>query len=122
MTNLTPTCLQCGKSLRSGRIDKKFCNDGCRNSYHNAQKLAEHTEMSKISQALKNNRKILKEILGDKLSETVSHEVLLKSGFEFGYHTHYVTTHFKNNIYTFCYNYGYRLLENNKYKVIKSFK
>ena len=122
MTELTPTCLQCGKPLKSGRIDKKFCNEGCRNNYHNAQKLAENTEIKNINQALKNNRKILKKILGDKSSEIVSREVLLKSGFEFSFHTHYITTHFKNNIYTFCYNYGYRLLEHNNYKVIKSFK
>jgi hypothetical protein len=122
MTEQVAECLQCGKALKSGRIDKKFCNEGCRNSYHNAQKLAENTEIKKINQALKDNRKILKKILGGKASETVSHEDLLKRGFEFEYHTHYVNSHFQNNKYTFCYNYGYRHLENNKYKVVKSFK
>ena len=122
MTEQVLECLQCSKPLKSGRIDKKFCNEGCRNSYHNAQKLAENTEIKKINQALKDNRKILKEILSDKLSETVGHEDLLKRGFEFEYHTHYVNSHFQNNKYTFCYNYGYRPLENNKYKVVKSFK
>jgi lipocalin len=122
MTEQVLECLQCGKPLKSGRIDKKFCNEGCRNAYHNAQKIADNTEIKNINQALKDNRKILKKILGDKPSETVSHEALLKSGFEFEYHTHYVMSHFQNNEYTFCYNYGYRLLENNKYKVIKSFK
>ena len=27
-------CLECGNELM-GRIDKKFCSDGCRNAYHN---------------------------------------------------------------------------------------
>ena len=122
MTATLPSCLQCGKELKSGRVDKKFCNEGCRNAYHNAQKIADNAEIRKINQALKGNRKILKKILGDKSSEMVTHEALLKKGFEFGYHTHYVTSHFQNNKYTFCYNYGYRLLENEKYKVVKSFK
>jgi hypothetical protein len=122
MTEQEVSCLQCGNALKSGRIDKKFCNEGYRNAYHNAQKIAENSEIKKINQALKDNRKILKKILGDKSSETVSHEALLKGGFEFEYHTHYVTSHFQNNKYTFCYNYGYRPLENNKYKVVRSFK
>jgi len=115
-------CLQCGKTLKSGRIDKKFCNEGCRNQYHNAEKIVEHAEIKKINHVLRNNRKILKAILGDKPSEIVSHEFLLKKGFEFGYLTHYITTRIQSNEYIFIYNYGYRLVEENKYKVIKSFK
>jgi hypothetical protein len=122
MTDQELSCLQCGKQLKSGRIDKKFCNEGCRNQYHNAQKKAENDETTKINMVLRHNRKILKEILADKPSEIVNHEVLLKKGFEFEYLTHYVTSHFQNNKYTFCYNYGYRPVEKNKYKVIKSFK
>ena len=30
-------CLACGKPLK-GRIDKKFCDDYCRNNYNNQQK------------------------------------------------------------------------------------
>lgn len=117
-----PRCLHCGKPLRSGRTDKKFCNDGCRNAYHNAEKTAENDEIKKIKNALKNNRRILKHLLGDKTSETVSREELLKQGFEFEYHTHFITSHYQQNEYTFCYNFGYRLLDKYKYKIIKSFK
>ena len=28
------TCLECGDTF-AGRVDKKFCSDGCRNTYNN---------------------------------------------------------------------------------------
>jgi len=34
------TCLACGKILK-GRVDKKFCDDYCRNNYNNLQKAKE---------------------------------------------------------------------------------
>ncbi len=122
MTEQTNECLQCGKELKSGRIDKKFCNEGCRNQYHNEQKIAEHEEIKKINGILKNNRKILKGLLADKPFVLVSHELLLKKGFEFDYLTHSVTSQVKRNKYIFCYNYGYHEYEKNKFKVVKSFK
>lgn len=122
MTEDKPACLWCDKELKSGRIDKKFCNEGCRNQYHNAQKIAEHEEIKKINSILKNNRKILKALLNDKPSVLVNHDALLKKGFEFDYLTHSVTSQFKKNKYVFCYNYGYHEYEKNKYKVVKSFK
>ena len=122
MTDQKPHCLQCGKPLKSGRIDKKFCNEGCRNQYHNAQKIAEHAEIKKINGIIKNNRKILKELLGDNKFVNVSHQDMLKKGFEFGYLTHYVMSKTQGNEYVFIYNYGYHEFEKNKYKVVKSFK
>ena len=115
-------CLYCDKALNSGRSDKKFCNEGCRNQYHNEQKISDNKETKKVNAILKSNRKILKDLLNDASFITVDREALLKKGFEFDYHTHYVNSHFQNNKYTFCYNYGYRPLEKNKYKVVKSFK
>lgn len=122
MTEDIPACLQCGKELKSGRIDKKFCNEGCRNQYHNAQKIAEHTEIKKINGILRNNRKILKTLIQDKPFVLLTHEALLKKGFEFDYLTHTVTSQHKKNKYIFCYNYGYHEYEKNKFKVVKSFK
>lgn len=115
-------CLYCDKPLKSGRIDKKFCDDGCRNQYHNEQKIAEHAEIKMVNNILKNNRKILKALLGDNKFVNVSHNDLLKKGFEFDYLTHYVTSKTQNNKYVFNYNYGYYEYEKNKYKVVKSFK
>ena|SRR5687767_4957102 len=115
-------CLNCGKPIKSGRIDKKFCDSACKDEYYNAQKIREHKEIKKIDQVLKRNRRILKKLFDPKKEKLVNREVLLKAGFEFDFHTHFVVTKFKANEFIFCYDYGYREVDKNKYKVIKSFK
>jgi len=122
MEEITRQCLQCEKPIKSGRTDKKFCNEGCRSVYHNSKITSEPPEMRRINTVLKNNREILKALLAKKYEQIITHERLVKNGFNFDYLTHYVTSRFQNNKYTFCYDYGYRPVDNNKYKVIKSFK
>jgi hypothetical protein len=115
-------CMQCEKPIKAGRADKKFCNEGCRSVYHNAKHTAEPPEIRKINKLLSNNREILKSLLGKEEERICVQETLSKRGYKFDYHTHFIITHFKGNQFTFCYDYGYRQLENNKYKIVKSFK
>ena len=60
----TKTCLACGKPLK-GRVDKKFCDDYCRNNYNNQQKAkGSHSNFVRnINNTLLKNRKILESIL-----------------------------------------------------------
>ena len=51
-------CLECEKSL-IGRIDKKFCNDMCRNSYNNNLNKAANEYVRKVNVILRKNRRIL---------------------------------------------------------------
>ena len=59
-SNETKTCLACGKPLK-GRIDKKFCDDYCRNNYNNQQKAkgSHSSYVRNINNTLLKNRKIL---------------------------------------------------------------
>ena len=54
------TCLACGKPLKGG-IDKKFCDDYCRNNYNNLQKAkgSHSSYVRNINNTLLKNRKIL---------------------------------------------------------------
>lgn len=122
MDQILRLCLQCDKPIKSGRTDKKFCNEGCRSLYHNSKITSEPPEMRRINKVLKCNREILKLLLGNNTERICVHETLLKKGFKFDYHTHNVISHFHSHQFTFCYDYGYRQLENNRYKVVKSFK
>jgi len=123
MTRQPYTCIQCGGSISSGsRIDKLFCSDGCKNDHHNAIKIENAGEIKQILSVLKRNRLILKTVLGEKQEVIVSRESLLKKGFEFDYHTHHVISQIKQNEFIFSFNYGYRVLENKLFKVVKSFK
>ncbi len=116
-------CLNCNKPIKSGRSDKKFCDSACKDEYYNKIKIQEHKEIKKIDQVLKRNLRILKRLFDPKKeNKLVDREALLKAGFEFDFHTHLIITKFKANEFTFCYDYGYREVEKNKYKIVKSFK
>jgi hypothetical protein len=116
--NAQKTCLACGKKLK-GRIDKKFCDDFCRNNYNNQAKGGDNNLVRNINNALRKNRRIL----SDALPETeemakITRDRLLQLGFQFKYMTHTYTNK-KGNIYYFCYEYGYLPLENNWYLLVR---
>jgi hypothetical protein len=116
-------CIECGSPIaRGSRSDKRFCSDKCKNDYHNAIKIANAREIRQILVILKRNRSILKTLLGDKPEVIVPRELLLKKGFEFDYHTHHVISQYKQYEFIFSFNYGYRIVEKDLYKVVKSFK
>ena len=51
-------CLQCGLPL-VGRADKKYCDDGCRNSYHNARMMDANRICRPYHRSLKQNYSLL---------------------------------------------------------------
>ena len=123
MGNTPVHCLYCGKPIKSGRSDKKFCDSGCKDAYNNERKGNERGEIGKIDIVLKRNRRILKGMFNAKKPDLLhDREKLVKAGFEFEYHTHFVVTKVKRNEFVFCYDYGYREVGEGKYQVIKSFK
>lgn len=112
-------CLQCGKPLK-GRADKQFCDIGCKNEYHNAD-LAEGEKIYKrVLKILRNNRKVLKETLGEKTSIDIAMEKLIAKGFDNDYLTH-SKRRGNNTKYYFSFDYGYRDDGNGMVKVVKAF-
>ena len=110
-------CLACDKKL-SGRADKKFCNDYCRNSYNNEMKSANSPIVRNINNALIKNRRILEGLLGGEETIKKPKEKFLSQGFQFKYTTHTYTNK-KGNTYFFCYEYGYLPLDNDWYLVVR---
>ncbi|MEN9547740.1 MAG: hypothetical protein RIR12_331 [Bacteroidota bacterium] len=116
----TKNCLACNKVLK-GRVDKKFCDDYCRNNYNNQQKAkSSHSSLVRnINNALLKNRKILEGLLPDtEKTINVNKEKLHHLGFQFRYHTHVLVAQ-NGNTYFYCYDYGYRELENERYMVVR---
>jgi predicted nucleic acid-binding Zn ribbon protein len=117
----TKNCLACGKPVK-GRVDKKFCDDYCRNNYNNLQKAkSSHSSLVRnINNALLKNRKILEAILPDNAETTrTSRDKLLQQGFQFKYFTQiYIAKN--GNVYHYCYDYGYRELENDYYMIVRN--
>lgn len=116
-------CLECHQPITRGRSDKKFCNSTCKDNYYNRLKLEAKKEIGRIDAVLKRNRKILKELFPiQREGRFIARETLLKAGFEFDFHTHHIVTKTRFNEFIFCYDYGYREVEKDRYKIIKSFE
>lgn len=113
-------CLACGTALK-GRIDKKFCNDYCRNNYNNQQKSkgSQSSLVRNINNALLKNRKVLESLLPE-TEETAkaSKDKLQRLGFQFRYLTHIYTTK-TGKVYYYCYEYGYLPLENDWFLIVR---
>jgi predicted nucleic acid-binding Zn ribbon protein len=110
-------CLACNKPVK-GRIDKKFCDDYCRNNYNNNKDVDGAPIIKMVNNYLKKNRKILQELLGDQDMAKHPKNRLLEKGFLLKYFTHQFMNA-KGNAYIFCYEYGYLLLENEWILVVK---
>ena len=111
-------CLACKRVIK-GRIDKKFCDDSCRNNYNNNLKSADVNLVRNINNALAKNRRILETCLseGDEMAKTTK-ERLLQKGFQFKYITHTYSNK-KGNVYFFCYDVGYLPLDHDWYLLVR---
>ena len=93
-TSESKKCIACGRPLK-GRVDKKFCDDNCRNNYNNQQKAkgSHSTYVRNINNTLLKNRKILESILPDgEETAKANKDKLQRLGFQFRYMTHiYIT-------------------------------
>ncbi|MES2328149.1 MAG: hypothetical protein V4539_01015 [Bacteroidota bacterium] len=111
-------CLNCEKPI-SGRSDKKYCNDVCKNEHHN-QNTSDFAYIEKrLKKKLKSNRDILKEILGQQNSCVVSKDLLVGKGYEMNYLTHYRDVASKRYYYVF--DHGFCEEKNGDLKVVKAF-
>uniref|UniRef100_UPI0040479C0C hypothetical protein n=2 Tax=Algoriphagus sp. TaxID=1872435 RepID=UPI0040479C0C len=105
-------CLCCGLCLH-GRTDKKFCDDGCRNTFNNQQNSIQNKRMRNINAILKRNRSILIAKLPEgKKQVKVPKEKLLVMGFNLRYMTHQGILSNGQSV-QFCYELGWVLLEEN---------
>jgi len=102
-----------------GRIDKKFCDDSCRNTFNNQKNSNTTNFIRRINHALRKNRNILESLIpeGEEMIKTTK-DKLMRKDFQFKYFTHIYETK-KGSQYLFCYDYGYLKLEGDWYLVVK---
>jgi len=110
------TCPECGIKV-SGRKDKVFCSDYCRNTFNNRQNEDANATVRKINAILRKNRRILAALNPDG-KKTVDGITLAEQGFNFHYFTNIYKTQ-KGAQYFFCYDYGYLKLENDQYMLVQ---
>lgn len=109
-------CLECDIKI-IGREDKKFCSDSCRNAYNNKINKSNTNYMRNVNNKLRKNYRILVELSTHGKTKT-SRSKLLSEGFDFNYFTS-ITTTTPGNTYYFVYDYGYRLMGEENYGLIK---
>lgn len=111
-------CLACEKPVR-GRLDKKFCDDYCRNTFNNLQNSDKNNYVRNINNILRKNRRLLEEQIaqGEPMKKMLK-DKLLQSGFNFKYHTHQYLNQ-KGQTYFFNYDYGYLLLDSDWVLIVR---
>ena len=109
-------CLECGEKV-SGRTDKKFCSDYCRNAFNNKVNKDSKNLIRNINNRLKKNHKILTE-LNTTGKKKVTRTKLYDNGFDFQFFTSIYTTK-TGNTYYYIYDQGYLSLENEMFLLIK---
>jgi len=109
-------CLECGDNI-VGRIDKKFCSDGCRNAFNNKVNKDSKNLIRNTNNRLRKNYRILEALNPDKKTRT-SRAKLIEVGFDFNYFTSIYTTKV-GTIYYFVYDQGYLPLEGDYYALVK---
>ncbi len=108
-------CLYCDAPL-SGRIDKKYCDDYCRNNhYYNIKKKNSDIVVS-INKILLNNRNILKSLYKNK--SKINRQYLLDKQFDFDLFTGVYRTKTKSE-YVIIYDYAYKFVDDDVIVVIK---
>jgi hypothetical protein len=109
-------CLECGDKI-VGRIDKKFCSDGCRNAYNNKINKDSKNLIRNTNNRLRKNYRILETLNPDQKTKT-SRAKLIEAGFDFNYFTSIYTTK-AGTVYYFVYDQGYLPLEGDYYALVK---
>jgi hypothetical protein len=113
---MTRKCLDCGQEF-TGRSDKKFCSDYCRNNYNNRLNSQTNSYVRNINYILRKNRRILNEL--NLNGKTKLHkDKLIAKGYNFNYHTNTYTTK-KGSTYYFCYEQGYVAIDNDYLLLVK---
>lgn len=110
-------CLECGEAIK-GRIDKKFCSDYCRNSYHNNLNKDSKNLVRNINNRLRKNYRILDSFTLKQGKTSTTKTRLLDKGFDFEFITNLYTTK-KGATYYFVYDLGYLPLDNDYYMIVK---
>lgn len=97
-------CRECGEVFM-GRLDKRFCSDACRSTFHNRQNSDANNFVRNVNNILRRNRRIL-EHLNASGKAYLHRDKLLAEGFKFDYFTNEYRTR-SGNLYRFVYEQGY---------------
>jgi hypothetical protein len=103
-------CIEC-KLAFTGRSDKKFCSDYCRNSFNNRRNSISSNYIRRINYALNKNRRILASYYS-KGKSIIARNKLILEGYNFNLFTSCRKTA-SGKITYFCYDFGFEAVKSN---------
>lgn len=109
-------CLQCGEKL-TGRTDKKFCDDYCRNSFNNRRTRIKNPSISLVNYYLKRNRTILEVLFKTHPNSFIPLRLLSDHGFNFCFFTH--EENLRTCVRKYCYDYGYERVNETNVNLVR---
>lgn len=109
-------CLFCGEAL-SGRPDKKYCDDNCRNNHHYQMRKDDNAVIKSVNTSLIKNREILKSLAAS-TKTMVMKEELVDANFNFNVMTSVYRTR-KGSEYKVLYDYAYRIVNEHEVLILK---
>lgn len=110
------TCQECEEPI-SGRSDKRFCSDYCRNAFNNRHNRDSTNLIRNTNNQLRKNYRILQKFNPNKKT-SISKSKLLREGFDFSLFTSTYQTK-KGHIYYFVYDQGYLPINNDFLSLVK---
>lgn len=109
-------CQLCGTEI-VGRIDKKFCDDYCRSSFHYKMNGNSNKIIRQMNNRLRKNRKILNQL--QELGKSIcSSRQLVFMGFDFSIYTSIYINETGETCY-YCYDRGYVSNGEDCYVIVK---
>ena len=112
------TCVYCAHPI-SGRSDKKFCGDSCRNSYNNYKNRDRNLLVKHFHQRLQKNHRILGIFLEGEEEKRVFKRTLVEAGF----HLQSVTSYSSDPegvVYFFVYDIRFSIVDERIIHLTKS--
>jgi hypothetical protein len=109
-------CNYCKQPVK-GRIDKKFCDDGCRSSFHHQYKSEALKHIKRTNYFLRKNRRIIAHLF-EQNQLKISLTELMAEGFDMSYHTRLLEPTPGQKHYE-CYDYSFFIIENNQVQLHK---
>ncbi|NJL76582.1 MAG: hypothetical protein HC892_17760 [Saprospiraceae bacterium] len=112
------TCIQCGQKM-TGRADKKYCSDDCKNKYHQTYQTGAKSEVAQVDKILHRNRQILATIMGEKRNKfTLARLDLDAMGFNFKYITG-IYTNSQGKLYHYVYDFAWMEFSSQEVMIVR---
>lgn len=101
----------------TGRTDKTFCSDHCRNTFNNKLNRDYNNTLRNINNILRRNRRILINLAQNTTQEELYVNELSTRGFNFGFMTSVHDVQNEDFRKVFCYDVGYTIMQSGEVKI-----